>query len=410
MTLQKRPQPQIIKCRKSILYLGVGLICLWCIYFVYALFIRENAVYRKRANEEKLNVGAVESHWFDNEIIESQHAEVSEPSTTLQSPDSAPPDRGEAGQKLNANPLESERQKHRLQTEIEVMKIAENAKISAAKEHYEALRAPSSIPLQSAASQARTVASNQSFENNPSTPSDLGLSTSVLSALSNQGSTGNRQNDSQLQKETFLRGDTAGGQYLPHIKRAPLSRYEVKAGTVIPATLITGINSDLPGNVSALVREHVYDSVTGNHLLIPQGAKLIGEYDSRVSFGQNRALVVWKRLIFPDGSSLNLDKMPGVDIAGKGGFKDKVNHHFGRVYGSALLLSMVGAGYELLSGGVDVNNPADVVAAAIGRELAQVASQMIQKNLNVQPTIEIQPGYRFNVLVIQDIILEKLSL
>ena len=173
--------------------------------------------------------------------------------------------------------------------------------------------------------------------------------------------------------------------------------------------LITGVNSDLPGSVIAQVRENVYDTVTGNYLLIPQGTKLIGGYDSQISFGQDRALVVWNRMIYPDGKSINLENMQGVDVAGYAGFRDKVNHHYFRIYGNALLLSLVGAGYELLKDENDTNNAQEVVADAVGQQLAQVASEMIRKNLNIQPTITIRPGYKFNVLVMKDMILENLN-
>ena len=129
-------------------------------------------------------------------------------------------------------------------------------------------------------------------------------------------------------------------------KMKPLSPFEVKAGTYITAALETGIDSDLPGSIKAQVSENVYDTVSGNYILIPQGAKIIGQYDSKVSFGQNRALVVWNRIIFPDGSSIDLEKMSGVDISGYAGFSDKLNNHYLKIYGNAVLLSLMGAGYE----------------------------------------------------------------
>lgn len=191
---------------------------------------------------------------------------------------------------------------------------------------------------------------------------------------------------------------------------APLSPYEVKAGSVIPAALITGINSDLPGAVIAQVREHVYDTVSGNFLLIPQGAKLIGRYDSQISFGQDRALVVWNRMIMPDGKSIDLGAMQGVDIAGYAGFNDRVNNHYLRIYGNALLMSLVGGGYELLANpnqnNNNINDPQSVIAANVGLQLAQLTNQITRRNINIQPTIEISQGYRFNVMVMKDLILQ----
>lgn len=219
------------------------------------------------------------------------------------------------------------------------------------------------------------------------------------------------QQNRQGGKSEFLETNAkaVADNYLLDTLHEPLSPYEVKAGTVIPAALITGINSDLPGSIIAQVREHVYDTVSGNHLLIPQGSRLIGQYDSQISFGQNRALVVWNRLIMPDGKSIDLGRMQGVDIAGYAGFKDQVDNHYMRIYGNALLMSLVGAGYDLManpSGNpYDDNDSQDTIAANVGLQLAQVTEQLTRKNINIQPTIVIRQGYRFNVMVLKDMIL-----
>ena len=127
-----------------------------------------------------------------------------------------------------------------------------------------------------------------------------------------------------------------------------ISPFELKRGSVIPATLVTGINSDLPGRITAQVSQNVYDSATGHQLLIPQGAKLFGRYDSDVSFGQSRVLVVWTDIIFPNGSTLQIGGMAGTDSAGYGGFKDKVDNHYLRTFGSAILVALIGTGTDLL--------------------------------------------------------------
>ena len=150
-------------------------------------------------------------------------------------------------------------------------------------------------------------------------------------------------------KQAFLKKTDTDDDYLENLKKKPRSPYEVKAGSYIPAALITGINSDLPGSVNAQVTDNVYDTVTGNYLLIPQGAKLVGEYNSNLTFGQKRVQVVWNRIIFPDGQSIDLEKMQGVDIAGYTGFHDKVDNHYLRIYGNAVLLSLMGAGYDILN-------------------------------------------------------------
>ncbi|MDQ2696452.1 MAG: conjugal transfer protein TrbI [Pseudomonadota bacterium] len=199
--------------------------------------------------------------------------------------------------------------------------------------------------------------------------------------------------------------------YVPAVVKQPLSPYEVKAGWIIPAVLITGINSDLPGQLIAQVREHVFDTATGRFLLIPQGAKLVGTYDSQVAYGQSRLLVAWRRIIFPDGSSLNIKGQPGADLAGLAGFKDKVDRHYLRLFGSAILLSVVGAGAQLSQpeesrrDGGDGVSVREQIAAAVGAQIAAVSGRLLDRNLDVQPTLEVRPGYRFNILVTADLVL-----
>lgn len=164
------------------------------------------------------------------------------------------------------------------------------------------------------------------------------------------------------------------------------SPYRVAAGTLIPATLTAGINSDLPGQTTAIVRRNVYDSRTGRFLLIPQGSRLVGEYDSRVAFGQKRVLVAWHRLVFPDGRSLDLAGMPGADLAAAAGLRDQVDNHFVRTFGSALLIAAVSAGVQLSqpddrSFGANPS-PSQVAAAAVGQELGRVATEYLRRNLD----------------------------
>lgn len=182
------------------------------------------------------------------------------------------------------------------------------------------------------------------------------------------------------------------------------------AGSVIPAIATSGINSDLPGQVMAQVSQNVYDSRTGRRLLIPQGTKLIGSYDNNVSYGQKRLFIAWNRLIFPDGRSLDIGSMPGSNGAGYPGFHDKVNNHYMRIWGNALLLSVIGAG---ISYGTDRdrhgnNNNTTTFSSELSTSLAstfgQAITQTLQKNLNLSPTLEIRPGYRFNVVVTKDIL------
>lgn len=295
-------------------------------------------------------------------------------------------------------------------TNLEISKIEETQKVEMKKAYYDALRSPGQI--------ARFKNRQSPALESSITPSDLngtGSSgnpgASLLTGLSSSLVNGdlNKQSD----KIRFLRSGVLPGDYLPNLKQEALSPYEIKAGTFIPAALITGINSDLPGHVTAQVRQNVFDTVTGKYLLIPQGARLIGEYDSNVTYGQNRALVVWTRLIFPDGASINLEKMQGVDLAGYAGFKDRINNHYFRIYANALLLSMVGAGYETLnpdkSSNGNSNNTVETVASNIGQQLAQTTSELTRKNIDIQPTITIRPGFKFNVFVLKDMILDEVK-
>jgi len=218
----------------------------------------------------------------------------------------------------------------------------------------------------------------------------------------------------QREKAEFLRNAKLGAQdeVLEQLVRPAVTPYEVKAGSLVPAVLITQANSDLPGQLIAQVRENVFDTATGAHLLIPQGTRAIGVYDSVVAFGQERVLVAWQRLIFPNGSSLNLGSMPGTDLAGAAGFHDRVQRDYLRIFGSAILLSAISAGLQISQGTFSATNQAtdtadlrEILAAALGQNLGELGTEMARRNLNVQPTLEIRSGYRFNIAVMKDLVL-----
>ncbi|MCU7927506.1 MAG: TrbI/VirB10 family protein [Candidatus Thiodiazotropha sp. (ex Dulcina madagascariensis)] len=191
----------------------------------------------------------------------------------------------------------------------------------------------------------------------------------------------------------------------------PATPYVLRAGFVLPATLISGINSDLPGQIVAQVSQNVYDTAVGRHLLVPQGSKLIGVYSSDVAYGQGRVLVAWQRIVFPDGKALDIGSMPGSDGAGYAGLHDKVNNHYLRIFGSAFLMSVVTAGITLSQDKENSNNSntraSDALSEALGQQLGQVTAQMIAKNLNIAPTLENRPGFRFNVIVTKDMMFTK---
>ena len=189
---------------------------------------------------------------------------------------------------------------------------------------------------------------------------------------------------------------------------SPASSYVVQAGNVIPASLITGIRSDLPGQITAQVTENVYDSPSGRFLLIPQGARLIGVYDSQVAFGQSRVLLVWIRLIMPNGRSTVLERQPGADTSGYSGLEDGVDNHWGALFRAALLSTLLGVGSELGSTSGSGTN-GDVIQAlrrGSSESLNQTGQQVVRRNLNIQPTLTIRSGFPVRVTVNRDLVLE----
>ena len=218
----------------------------------------------------------------------------------------------------------------------------------------------------------------------------------------------NADPNGQSKKEAFFNSDLAKLGYLPNQVVAQQSPYELKRGSVIPATLITGINSDLPGRITAQVSQNVYDSATGYRLLIPQGTRLMGRYDSKVAFGQSRVLVVWTDIIFPNGSTLQIGGMAGTDAEGYGGFNDQVDNHYFKTFGSAVLLALIGTGMDMAipenSTLANQTTASDAARRNFAETFGRVAERTITKNLDVQPMLEIRPGYQFNVLVDQDMV------
>jgi type IV secretory pathway VirB10-like protein len=189
---------------------------------------------------------------------------------------------------------------------------------------------------------------------------------------------------------------------------APASSYVVQAGNIIPASLITGIRSDLPGQITAQVTESIFDSSTGHFLLIPQGTRLIGVYDSQVSFGQSRVLLVWTRMIMPNGRSIVLERQPGADTAGYSGLEDAVDDHWDALFKAALLSTLLGVGSELGAGSDTGNNGGLIQALRLGASdsLNQTGQKIVQRNLNIQPTLTIRPGFPVRVIVNRDLVLE----
>ncbi len=197
--------------------------------------------------------------------------------------------------------------------------------------------------------------------------------------------------------------------YLTAHLHSPVSHSELFSGSVIPAVLVTGINSQLPGEITAQVRQNVYNSLNPGEVVIPQGSKLIGVYDSGVQYGQSRVLVAWSRVIYPNGETVDLRGMSGVDGLGEAGFSQITDNHYMRIFGSAFLISLLGAAAELSqpqqSSALANPGAMQTGTGAIAQEMNSVGGDMLQKNLDIAPTLKIRPGYLFNVLVSKTMIL-----
>jgi type IV secretory pathway VirB10-like protein len=243
----------------------------------------------------------------------------------------------------------------------------------------------------------------------------------MLKMLENAGNGGNTMTEAQATQDTnawrhkldFLTQD--GGartpqDYSSNTRQSPLAPMELKAGTVIPGLLLVGVNSDLPGTVVGQVSENVYDTATGKFLLIPQGTRIIGVYDSRITYGQKRVAIVWNRLLYPDGSSLNIAGSPGTDMAGYSGLKGKVDNHYGQLLTAALFTSVFTAAADIASGSgsnssnSDRKSAKDILVETTGTVIANTGARLAERALDIQPTITIRPGSRFNVMVTQDVV------
>ncbi|SFW69672.1 MULTISPECIES: TrbI/VirB10 family protein [Desulfovibrio] len=236
----------------------------------------------------------------------------------------------------------------------------------------------------------------------------------AVSATASAGSDNYYDPAADRDKEAFFdraRKDTSWQLQEQRTAGMPL---ELKTGAVIPGVMLTGVNSDLPGNMIAQVSQHVFDSATGRNLLIPQGTRIYGVYDSRIVYGQERVLIAWNRLIFPDGSSISLGAMPGADMGGMAGLNDDVNNHYMRIFGSALMMSLVSGGMAYAMDGMNDSTESrngtrmtDEMTAALAQQLGQTTTTLLQRNLSIKPTLEIRPGYQFNIVVTKDVIFKE---
>lgn len=269
---------------------------------------------------------------------------------------------------------------------------AERQRIAAA---HEAAR-ESGVMLQLAGNPSRNAATPPTADGPPDPATDAAVPAAGIDPA--------RDANGQQRKNALIGRTDTDGDINPHGLTQPVSPYMLTAGSVIAASLITGLNSDLPGFVTAQVTENVYDSVTGLTLLIPQGARLIGRYDSVVAFGQSRALVIWQRIIMPDGRSIRIDNEPAADTQGYAGLSDGIDRHGWQLLKGVALATLLGAGTELSFGSTE----SDLVRAI--RESAQqsgarAGDQLVTHDLDVQPTLRVRPGWPLRIVVHKDIVL-----
>jgi len=215
------------------------------------------------------------------------------------------------------------------------------------------------------------------------------------------------EQNQQQHKIDFIRQRDDSGIYSAHGLANPVSRYELFAGTIIPASLITGVNSDLPGLAIAQVTQNLWD-LSGSILLVPQGSRLLGKVDSVVAFGQSRALVIWQRIIMPNGTSIEIDNTPASDTEGYAGLEDEVDYHTWRLIKGVALSTLLGVGAQL-----SVNNSNDDLLSALRQSAQdsanQAGQQITQRNLSIQPTITVRPGWPLRAILSKDLVLQPYS-
>jgi len=257
-----------------------------------------------------------------------------------------------------------------------------------------------------AARTARLFASTQTREAGEATAAQSTTGTAPQPDLSSLGLAPQPATPSAQDRQlAFLNQPPDKRTVSPDRVAAPISKNVLQAGAVIAAALITGIRSDLPGQITAQVTENVFDSPTGHILLVPQGTRLVGQYDNGVGFGQRRVLLVWTRLIFPDGRSIVLEREPGADAEGYAGLEDGVDYHWGELFKAAALSTVLSIGAQAGSSGQE----SDIMRAlrqGASDSISQTGQQIVQRQLNIAPTLTIRPGFPVRVIVTRDLVLE----
>ena len=413
MDLNPKPEPtRRVSKRGGMIVMGVLLVIVTLI--VYGIFTRGKGPLAKEPQTKAKRLGAATAtgdQMADNLLKQSKNRKGDDSDTDNTDDLKAPP--------LSSRVKPGSNGPQRQQAAAQVLSPAQQAREQAYKEEQEARNAPMGINGASHSGGLLGGAQNASNSLVDALKDNASLASLLRGAAGGAGGPGeaapplqddqNKQND----KDGFLEKTRAHPEdmYLKSSRVNPLGRYEIKAGWDIPATLEQAVNSDLPGEIKALVRSNVYDTASGRYLLIPQGSRLIGTYNHRVAYGQNAVQVIWTRLIYPDGTSINLQGMIGQDAQGQSGFRDKVDNHYARLIGFALLTSAFSAGIELSqnqqSSSFAYPSTSQIATQALGQQLGELGMEVTRRNLNIQPTIKIRVGYRFNVRVNKDIAFEE---
>lgn len=228
----------------------------------------------------------------------------------------------------------------------------------------------------------------------------------LQAGMSSQSPTDTDRNNNFIGSQQ--KSTSVADEYVMNTRRQPLGKFELNAGTIISAVMLTGINSDLPGTILGQVSENIYDTASGAHLLIPQGSRIIGTYNSHVIFGQKRILVVWNRIIYPDGSSLNIGGMAGSDQAGYAGMHQYVNNHYGRLIGAAIFSSVfVALGKLATEDDKNDDGTESAAAEAVMEQMTSFGARLAERNLNISPTLMIKPGRRFTIITTKDVAFQE---
>lgn len=386
------PKPKAERISKLAIYFIVGLLISFFVIVMFELPERPNSKQADVSEQRDTKASTEDQSWYLSKpnSLNTNNTKVANSNSNS----------GVLSDELIASDASS-----KAQSELE--KIKQEDYLKAINSSF----APSGMESDQTESQTKNE-NNALSENNSASldPSQrkLPLSNEQIAKLSNDF--GVSDQNLQAEKHQFVEAVArkTDKDYLNETLKNPVSPYEVQAGNIIPAMMGGGIDSDLPGQVTATVRQNVYDSVTGRYLLIPQGSKLIIIYDSNIAFGQERVLPAVKRVIFPNGQSMDLEGMPASDVSGYAGFNDQVDNHYGKIYGAAIIMGGIAAAFQVSqpTQGSALVNPSNTQAAAgaMGQQLAQVTTTTVSKNLNIQPTLKIRPGYPFNVNITADMI------